>query len=80
MNSYLYHNKGVYRANSKPFFNKLEAILEVNADTGTYVEWDYHDAIFGASKWNLEPLIELDDLYGRQHVPRSRDKNQPISS
>ena len=20
------------------------------------------------------------DLYGRQHVPRSRDKNQPISS
>lgn len=61
--TYLYHNKGVYRANDKPFLNKLEAILEVNANPGSWIEWDYHDAIFGAHKWDLEPTVELEELY-----------------
>ena len=72
MTSYMYHNKGVYRANGKPFFNKLDAILEVNANPGTQVEWDYHDAIFGACHWNIEPVVGLDDLY-RQRAQQLRD-------
>ena len=70
--TYMYYNKGVYRANGKPFFNKLEAILEVNSNPGAWIEWDYHDAVFGASKWDLEPPAGLDDLY-RQRAQQLRD-------
>lgn len=63
MRQYLYHNKGVYCANGKPFLNKLEAILEVNANPDSWIEWDYHNAIFGAHKWDLEPTVELEELY-----------------
>jgi hypothetical protein len=60
--SYLYHNKGVYSANGKHFFNKLEAIMEVNQHGG-YVSWDYHNNIFGAAMWDQEPPIPLKELY-----------------
>ena len=70
--TYMYHNKGVYRANGKPFFNKLEAILEVNANPGTWVEWDYHDAVFGRHQWNVEPPVELKELY-RQRALQLRE-------
>ena len=60
--SYLYHNKGVYRANGKLFINKLEAILEANASC-TWVEWDYHDHIFGRCRWDQEPPVDLHELY-----------------
>jgi len=69
--SYLYHNKGVYRANGKSFFNKLEAIMEVNQHGG-YIEWDYHDAIFGSAKWDQEPPVELKELY-RQRALQLRE-------
>lgn len=63
MNSnYLYHNKGVYTCNGKPFFNKLEAILESNT-SGRHIEWDYHNHVFSQSKWNVEPPVSLKDLY-----------------
>lgn len=61
--TYMYHNKGVYRANGKPFLNKLEAILEVNTNPGTWVEWDYHDAVFAKYQWSIEPTAELEELY-----------------
>jgi hypothetical protein len=70
--TYMYHNKGIYRANGKPFVNKLEAILEVNATPGTWVEWDYHDAVFGRHQWNVEPLVELKELY-RQRALQLRE-------
>lgn len=60
--TYLYHNKGIYRANGKCFFNKLEAILEVNQHGG-YIEWDYHNSIFGQALWNQEPPVALKELY-----------------
>ena len=69
--SYLYHNKGVYYCNSKPFFNKLEAILEANI-SGKHVEWDYHDAIFKQAKWDYNPPIELKELY-RQRALQLRE-------
>ena len=64
--TYMYHNKGVYRANGKPFLNKLDAIMEVNANPGTWVEWDFHDAVFGRYQWNIEPTVELKELYRRR--------------
>jgi hypothetical protein len=69
--TYQYHNKGVYRANGKPFFNKVEAILEANA-SNKWVEWDYHDAAFGKHKWDLEPPVALDELY-RQRALQLRE-------
>jgi hypothetical protein len=60
--TYLYHNKGVYRANGRNFFNKLEAIMDVNQHGG-WIEWDYHDQIFGSAQWDLEPPVQLASLY-----------------
>lgn len=62
MNSYLYHNKGIYKCNGKPFFNKIEAILEAN-QSGKHVEWDYHDAIFNSRPWDIDPPVALEELY-----------------
>jgi len=69
--TYLYHNKGVYRANGKPFFNKLEAIMEVNQHGG-YIEWDYHDSIFGTARWDIDPPVALKELY-RQRALQLRE-------
>ena len=69
--SYLYHNKGVYYCNSKPFFNKLEAILEANI-SGKHIEWDYHDAIFKQARWDYNPPVELKELY-RQRALQLRE-------
>jgi hypothetical protein len=63
MTSYLYHNKGIYNCNGKFFTNKLEAILQANANPGTWVEWDYHDNVFGKHRWDLEPSKDLEALY-----------------
>jgi len=52
----------VYRANNKPFLNKIEAILEANKSS-TWVEWDYHDEVFGKHNWNCEPPVALEELY-----------------
>lgn len=70
--SYLYHNKGVYSANGKPFLNKLDAIMEVNANPGTWIEWDYHDSIFNAAKWDQNPPVSLKELY-RQRALQLRE-------
>jgi hypothetical protein len=69
--TYLYHNKGIYRANGRPFVNKLEAIMEVN-QRGGWIEWDYHDAQFGAARWDLEPPVSLRELY-RERAQQLRD-------
>ena len=63
MSDYLYHNKGVYHCNNKSFFNKLEAILECNANPHSYVEWDYHETIFQKALWSQEPPVLLEELY-----------------
>jgi len=68
---YLYHNKGVYTCNGKPFFNKLEAILEANV-SGQHIGWDYHDTIFGQTRWDLDPPVELEELY-RQRALQLRE-------
>jgi len=60
--SYLYHNKGIYQSNGKLFANKIDAIFEANS-SNTYVEWDYHDDIFSKYKWDVNPTIELEELY-----------------
>lgn len=69
--TYLYHNKGVYLCNSKPFYNKIEAILESNRHS-SHVEWDYHDNIFAAYDWQIEPVLPLDTLY-RERALQLRD-------
>lgn len=71
MSQYQYHNKGVYTCNGKPFFNKIEAIFEAN-QSGKHVEWDYHDAVFKQHRWDLEPIIGLDELY-KQRALQLRD-------
>lgn len=63
MSEYLYHNKGVYSCNRKPFLNKLDAILEANQNPDCGIGWDYHDKIFGSHKWDAEPEASLEDLY-----------------
>ena len=60
--SYLYHTKGVYTCNGRHFFNKLESILESNV-SGQHIGWDYHDNIFGQARWDLDPPVELEELY-----------------
>jgi hypothetical protein len=69
--AYLYHNKGVYICNNRPFFNKLEAIMEANA-SGLHVEWDYHNSIFGQAHWSTEPPGDLKELY-RQRALQLRE-------
>ena len=69
--TYLYHNKGVYTCNGRPFFNKLEAILEAN-QSGRHIEWDYHDSIFGTASWDLDPPVALEELY-RQRALQLRE-------
>jgi len=69
--TYQYHNKGVYCANGKPFFNKVEAILEANT-SNKWVEWDYHNAAFGKHQWDIEPPVALDELY-RQRALQLRE-------
>lgn len=65
--SYLYHNKGVYKANGKHFLNKVEAILEANK-SNTYVEWDYHDDVFKAATWDVDPPVDLDEMYKQRAI------------
>jgi hypothetical protein len=67
----LYHNKGIYTCNGKHFFNKIDAIFEANQNK-SYVEWDYHHAIFNKHQWNIEPAVELDELY-RQRALQLRE-------
>ena len=60
--SYLYHNKGIYSCNGKLFHNKIDAIFESNR-SNKYVEWDYHNKIFGKHRWDIDPPVELEELY-----------------
>lgn len=69
--SYLYHNKGVYTANGKFFYNKLDAILEAN-QSQKCVEWDYHHSIFNRYDWTIEPKVSLNDLY-KERAQQIRD-------
>ena len=71
MASYLYHNKGIYSANGKPFSSKLEAILEANR-SNSYVEWDYHNTVFSQHQWHVEPNVSLESLY-RDRALQLRD-------
>ena len=69
--AYLYHNKGVYTCNGRPFFNKLEAIMEANV-SGRHIDWDYHDSIFGQARWDIDPPVDLKELY-RQRALQLRE-------
>lgn len=69
--TYLYHNKGIYSCNNKFFHNKIDAIFESNAST-KHVEWDYHDKIFNQHSWDIDPPVELEELY-HQRALQLRD-------
>ena len=77
MSTYLYHNKGIYSCNNKFFHNKIDAIFEANA-SGKWVEWDYHDTVFSKSNWNIEPPVELEELYRHHYIRNAR--NDTIST
>lgn len=62
MSNYLYHNKGIYLVNNKFFVNKIDAIFESNT-SGKHVEWDYHDKVFSQHQWDIDPPVELEELY-----------------
>lgn len=63
MSEYLYHNKGIYSCNGKFFHNKIDAILESNDSGGKKVEWDYHNNIFSKYPWDVDPPVQLEELY-----------------
>jgi hypothetical protein len=46
--------------------------MEANANPHSWIEWDYHDAVFNKSQWNVEPNESLDELY-RQRALQLRD-------
>jgi hypothetical protein len=71
MSKYSYHTKGIYKSNEKLFANKLEAILEAN-HSNTHVEWDYHNDVFDRYPWDVEPPVELEELY-HQRALQLRD-------
>lgn len=59
---YIDANKGTYYCNNKPFYNKLEALIESNK-TGEQVHWDFYDDIFAKYDWTKPSKLSLDELY-----------------
>ena len=53
---------GYYKANNKFFNDKIEAILEANKNLSD-IEWNFHQEIYNAANWLIEPELSLDQLY-----------------
>jgi hypothetical protein len=54
---------GYYTVNNQSFgTNKVAAVLEAQK-TGADVEWNFHDSVFNAVDWQVEPELSLDQLY-----------------
>lgn len=70
--TYQYLNKGHYTCNGKLFFNKIEAIIEANSNPNAWLEWDFHNKIFGSYDWSKDPKLSLDELY-KQRAQQLRD-------
>ena len=45
--------------------------MEANV-SGRHIDWDYHDSIFGQARWNIEPPVDLKELY-RQRALQLRE-------
>jgi hypothetical protein len=58
-------NSGFYKVNGKIFFQKVEAIYEANK-TKADIEWVFHDEIYEAVDWTVEPQESLQELYKRR--------------
>jgi hypothetical protein len=52
-------------------YSKLQAIEEM-ARTGTHLDWNFNQAVFGAHSWTQEPNVPLTELY-RQRAQQIRD-------
>jgi hypothetical protein len=59
---YTYANKGIYQCNNKPYFSKLESILESNK-TGEQVHWDFYNDMFSKCNWSQPSPLSIDELY-----------------
>ena len=59
---YINANKGTYYCNKKPFYSKLEAIMESNKNGGQ-IHWDFYDDIFAKYDWTTPSDLSLDELY-----------------
>ena len=59
---YINANKGTYYCNKKPFYSKLEAIMESNKNGGQ-IHWDFYDDIFAKYDWRTPSDLSLDELY-----------------
>jgi hypothetical protein len=60
--NYIHANKGRYKCNGKPFYSKLEAILESNK-TGKQIHWDFYDSVFDKYNWESPSTLDIDQLY-----------------
>jgi hypothetical protein len=53
---------GYYKCCDKIFFNKAEACIYAQ-QTFQYLQWVFHDDVFNAYPWHIEPEQTLDELY-----------------
>ena len=75
---YLYNHKGFYRAGHQVYRNKLEAFLALNKIPGAHhLHWDYHEDVFSAKPWTVEPPVDIEELY-RQRALQLREQYDHI--
>lgn len=65
-------NTGFYKVGDKICFQKVEAIYEANK-TKADIEWYFHDDVYKALDWTVEPDASLDELY-RLRAQQLRNK------
>ena len=58
-------NLGYYRCNQVDFSSKVDALL-YSKIVGQSVEWMFHQDVFDAYPWHIEPMETLDQLYDRR--------------
>ena len=63
---------GYYSAGDKIFYNRVDALLH-HEQTGIFPDWKFHDDVFGAYNWTVEPTLSLNDLY-KTRAQQLRDK------
>jgi hypothetical protein len=53
---------GCYQINDKKYYNKVEALIE-GTKQKKFPEWNFNREFFDTYNWNLEPNIDLKELY-----------------
>ena len=64
-------NTGYYKVNDQIILEKVVAVYEANK-TKADIEWYFHDDVYNATDWTIEPEESLDELY-RQRAQQLRD-------